>query len=48
VLTSARRAEILAGSAGSGKSTTAAEMARMWRRAGMGEVISRRSSGGGR
>ncbi len=39
MLTSARRAEILAGPAGSGKTTTAAEMARIWRRAGMGEVI---------
>ena len=39
VLTSARRAEVMAGPAGSGKTRTVAEMARMWRDAGMGEVI---------
>jgi len=39
VLTSARRAEVLAGPAGSGKTRTVAEMARIWRDAGMGEVI---------
>ena len=39
VLTSARRAEVLAGPAGSGKTTTVAELARMWRDAGMGEVV---------
>ena len=39
VLTSARRAEVMAGPAGSGKTRTVAEMARMWREAGMGEVI---------
>src|SRR5258708_34641981 len=39
VLTSARRVEVLAGPAGSGKTTTVAEMARMWREAGMGPVI---------
>ena len=39
VLTSARRAEVLAGPAGSGKTRTVAEMARIWREAGMGEVI---------
>jgi len=38
-LTSARRAEVLAGPAGSGKTRTVAEMARIWRDAGMGEVI---------
>jgi ATP-dependent exoDNAse (exonuclease V) alpha subunit len=38
-LTSARRAEVLAGPAGSGKTWTVAEMARIWRQAGMGEVI---------
>ena len=38
-LTSDRRAEILVGPAGSGKTRTAAEAARMWREAGMGEVI---------
>lgn len=37
-LTSDRRAEILVGPAGSGKTRTAAEIARMWREAGMGEV----------
>ena len=39
VLTSARRVDVLAGPAGSGKTTTVAEMARMWREAGMGPVI---------
>src|ERR1022692_3537139 len=39
VLTSTRRAEVLAGPAGSGKTRTVAEMARIWREAGMGEVI---------
>ena len=39
VLTSARRAEVLAGPAGSGKTRTVAELARLWRAAGMGEVI---------
>ena len=39
VLTSARRAEVMAGPAGSGKTRTVAEMARIWREAGMGEVI---------
>jgi conjugative relaxase-like TrwC/TraI family protein len=39
VLISARRAEVLAGPAGSGKTRTVAEMARMWRSAGIGEVI---------
>ena len=38
VLTSDRRAEILVGPAGSGKTRTAAEVARLWREAGMGEV----------
>ena len=38
-LTSARRAEVLAGPAGSGKTRTVAEMARIWREAGRGEVI---------
>ena len=38
-LTSARRAEVLAGPAGSGKTRTLAEMARVWREAGGGEVI---------
>jgi conjugative relaxase-like TrwC/TraI family protein len=39
VLTSARRAEVLAGPAGSGKTRTVAQLARVWRAAGMGEVI---------
>ena len=39
VLTSARRAEVMAGPAGSGKTRTVAEMARLWQEAGMGEVI---------
>jgi len=39
VLTSARRAEVLAGPAGSGKTRTITEMARIWQDAGMGEVI---------
>jgi conjugative relaxase-like TrwC/TraI family protein len=38
-LTSARRAEVIAGPAGSGKTRTVAEMARMWREAGSGEVV---------
>ena len=37
-LTSDRRAEILVGPAGSGKTRTAAQVAQMWRQAGMGEV----------
>ena len=39
MLTSSRRAEVMAGPAGSGKTRTVAEMARIWREAGMGEVI---------
>jgi conjugative relaxase-like TrwC/TraI family protein len=39
VLTSARRIEVMAGPAGSGKTRTVAQMARAWREAGMGEVI---------
>jgi hypothetical protein len=38
-LTSTRRAEVLAGPAGSGKTRTLAEVARLWRQAGQGEVI---------
>jgi len=38
-LTSTRRAEVLAGPAGSGKTRTLAEMARIWLKAGRGEVI---------
>ena len=38
-LTSDRRAEILVGPAGSGKTRTATEAARLWREVGMGEVI---------
>ena len=38
-LTSERRAEVIAGPAGSGKTRTVAEMARIWREAGPGEVI---------
>jgi hypothetical protein len=38
VLTSGRRAEILVGPAGSGKTRVAAEAARIWRAAGLGEV----------
>jgi conjugative relaxase-like TrwC/TraI family protein len=38
-LTSARRAEVMAGPAGSGKTRTVAEMARIWREAGRGDVI---------
>jgi hypothetical protein len=37
-VTSDRRAEILVGPAGSGKTRTAAEVARIWREAGIGEV----------
>jgi conjugative relaxase-like TrwC/TraI family protein len=39
VLTSARRAEVMAGPAGSGKTRAVAQTARMWQAAGMGEVI---------
>ena len=39
VLTSSRRAEVLVGPAGSGKTWAVAELARIWRDAGMGEVI---------
>jgi conjugative relaxase-like TrwC/TraI family protein len=39
VLTSSRRAEVLTGPAGSGKTRTIAELARIWRQAGKGEVI---------
>ena len=39
VLTSARRAEVMAGPAGSGKTRTVAQMAQAWQEAGMGEVI---------
>ena len=39
VLTSARRAEVLVGPAGSGKTRTVGELARLWRQAGLGEVI---------
>ena len=38
MLTGSRRAEVLVGPAGSGKTYTAACAARMWREAGMGEV----------
>ena len=37
-MTSDRRAEILVGPAGSGKTRTAAQVAELWRQAGMGEV----------
>jgi len=37
-LTSDRRAEVLVGPAGSGKTRTAAQVARLWRQAGMGDV----------
>ena len=37
-VTSDRRAEILVGPAGSGKTRTAAQVAELWRQAGMGEV----------
>ena len=39
LLTSDRRAEIMVGPAGSGKSRTVAEVARAWRQASVGEVI---------
>jgi flagellar biosynthesis GTPase FlhF len=38
VVTSERRAEILVGPAGSGKTRTAAQVAGLWRQAGLGEV----------
>ena len=39
LLTSARRAEVMVGPAGTGKTRTAVEMARMWQAAGMGPVV---------
>ena len=39
VLTSSRRGEVMVGPAGSGKTRTITEMARIWRDEGMGEVI---------
>jgi ATP-dependent exoDNAse (exonuclease V) alpha subunit len=39
VLTSSHRAEVLAGPAGSGKTRTIAELARIWQQAGKGDVI---------
>jgi conjugative relaxase-like TrwC/TraI family protein len=39
VLTSGRRGAVMVGPAGSGKTRTITEMARIWRDAGMGEVI---------
>ena len=39
LLTSARRAEVMVGPAGTGKTRTAIEMARMWQQAGIGPVV---------
>ena len=39
VLTSPRRAEVMVGPAGTGKTRTAIEMARVWHQAGMGPVV---------
>jgi AAA domain len=48
LLTSPRRVEILVGPAGTGKTRTAAEMARMWQTAGMGPVVALTTSSNAR
>jgi transcriptional regulator with AAA-type ATPase domain len=48
LLTSARRAEVMVGPAGTGKTRTAVEMARMWQAAGMGPVVALTTSSNAR
>ena len=48
VLTSPRRAEVMVGPAGTGKTITAIEMARAWRQAGMGPVVALTASSNAR
>ena len=48
LLTSARRAEVMVGPAGTGKTRTAVEMARMWHAAGMGPVVALTTSSNAR
>ena len=48
VLTSPRRAEVMVGPAGTGKTRTAIEMARAWQRAGLGPVVALTASSNAR
>jgi hypothetical protein len=48
VLTSPRRAEVMVGPAGTGKTRTSIEMARAWRQAGMGPVVALTTSSNAR
>ena len=48
VLTSPRRAEVMVGPAGTGKTRTAIEMARAWQQAGMGPVVALTASSNAR
>ena len=48
VLTSPRRAEVMVGPAGTGKTITAIEMARAWQQAGMGPVVALTASSNAR
>ena len=48
VLTSPRRAEVMVGPAGTGKTRTAIEMARAWHQAGMGPVVALTASSNAR
>ncbi len=48
LLTSPRRVEVLVGPAGTGKTRTAAEMARIWQAAGMGPVVALTASSNAR
>jgi TrwC relaxase/AAA domain len=48
VLTSLRRAEVIVGPAGTGKTITAIEMARAWRQAGIGPVVALTASSNAR
>jgi hypothetical protein len=48
ILTSPRRAEVMVGPAGTGKTITAIEMARAWRQAGLGPVVALTASSNAR
>jgi hypothetical protein len=48
VLTSARRVEVMVGPAGTGKTRTSAELARIWAQAGMGPVVALTTSSNSR